>query len=574
MFKEFTLTNPSEQKSELPTVIRIGSFQREKAKIPVLMPIEAMNGICFETNFNTQNGAIRQMEYMAIDLIQQVSPEVLQLTFVDFGLTTNFPLLHSLKVPNTKFITNKDELKKELNILFEKSRYISSQCLNSEFANLKEYNATASYKEAYNFIFVPHFPKDYHEEDINAICELINGGAQCGIQVVLNLDKSYFSEIHSYNKNNLRQLSGLVNDITYINCTKKIAVLRNFDVRIIQNWFARFPFIFDNYPAPEIKKIVGTLNKKYEKFDTQVSNFLSIPIGRYGREQIYFEMGQKSGVYHGLIAGQSGTGKSTLLNNIITTIAQKYSPDELRLYLLDYKLGVEFKIYRDHPNVEFLMLDNNRLSAAVEVLKRLESEMERREMLFESDLTIQDIDAYNKKSTEKLPRILIIIDEVQQLFKDYATSRQINPLIKSIAKQGRSFGIHMLFSTQSYDGCNISTDILAQMSLRIAFTLASGQECRAILGGDNDAAKTIPHYSAVYNTKNGNKDGNVIVKMDNFDRDNIIPILQSAAENNASKAFEKIIITRDTILDNEEKMSQKNFMPKEHNKVDADENWD
>lgn len=580
MFEEFTLTYPSEQKAELPAIIRIGSFQRKKTKVPVLMPIEVMNGLCFETNSNTQDGAIRQMQYMAIDLIKQVYPEVLQLTFVDFGLTTSFPLLHSLKLPNIKFITNKDELKKELSFLFEKSRYISTYCLNAEFANLREYNVMASYKEAYNFLFVINFPKDYREEEINAICELINGGAKCGIQVIMNLNKSCFSEkIHSYNRNHLYQLSRLVNDITYINCTKEIAELKNFNVRVIQNWFAKYPFIFDNYPVSEIKKLLVTLCKTSDTSEPQVSNFLSIPIGRYGREQICFEMGQKSGVYHGLIAGQSGTGKSTLLNNIITTIAEKYSPDEMRLYLLDYKLGVEFKIYRDHPNVELLLLDNNRLSAAVNALKRLENEMRRREMLFETDLTIQDIDAYNKKSKEKLPRILIIIDEVQQLFKDYETQRQINPLIKSIAKQGRSFGIHMLFSSQSYDGCNISTDIIAQMSLRIAFTLASGQECRAILGGDNDVAKTIPHYSAVYNTKNGNREDNVIVRMENFDRNNILPKLRDATEKfKEHKPFEKIIITRDTIIDDEKDKrfhNESSSKSGKHNSdIDSEDNWD
>lgn len=553
MFEEYTLTNTVVQKDELPLMIRIGGFQRQATKVPVLMPIDIMNGLCFETNSDMQVDALRQMQYIAIDLIKQVNPEVLKLSFVDFGLTTNFPLLHSIKMPNVKFITNIDELKKELNFLFEKSRFISTQCLKADFANLREYNAKSAYKESYNFLFIANFPKDCRAEEIDAICELINGGAKCGIQVIMSLDKSQLFDMNSYNRVCFNKIIKLVNGITCIDCLKAKAELKNFNVKVIQKWFDKYPFQFDNYPVSEINDLVDTLYKIQDKTNTQVDNFLSIPIGQCGRERICLEMGQKAGVYHGLIAGQSGTGKSTLLNNIITSIAEKYSPDEMRLYLLDYKLGVEFKIYKDHPNVELLLLDNNRLSAAVEALKRLENEMTRREKLFEAYLTIQDIDAYNKKSKEKLPRILIIIDEVQQLFKDYETQRKINPLIKSIAKQGRSFGIHMLFSSQSYDGCNISSDILAQMSLRIAFTLASGQECRAIFGGDNEAAKTIPHYSAVYNTRNGNKDGNIIVKMDNFDRNIILPTLKAATEHfKGYKSFEKVIITRDTVLRNEE----------------------
>ena len=566
MFNEFILTNPSEQKEVLPSVIRIGTFLRGKALVPVLMPIENLNGLCFETNSMTQDGVFKQMQYIAIDLIKQVLPECIQLSFVDMGLNTYFPLLHSLKLPNIKFITNREALRTELSFLFEKARYISTRCLNAEFANLKEYNKKASYKEAYNFLFIANFPKDCQVEEINAIRELINEGSKCGIQVIMNLDKSHFPNASLYNKSHLDGLYKLLNEITCINCTQQLAELRNFNVRVLKEWFAKYAFNFDNYSTQEVKDFVETIHETHKNQDNQLCNFLSIPIGQCGRDRIFFEMGQKAGVYHGLIAGQSGTGKSTLLHNVITTIAEKYSPDEFRLYLLDYKLGVEFKIYKDHPNVELLLLDNSRLSVAVDALKKLEHEMQKREILFEEDLTIQDIEAYNKKAKHKLPRILIIIDEVQQLFKDYETQRQINPLIKSIAKQGRAFGIHMLFSSQSYDGCNISSDILAQMSLRIAFTLASGQECRAILGGDNDLPKTIPHYTAVYNTKNGSRNNNIIVKMDYFDRDEILPKLKTAAKQyEKCRPIEKIIITRNTTTNNEDKVS--------HCDANEEENW-
>ena len=547
MFEDFSLINPTEQKTELPSVIRIGNFQRGSSSIPVLLPIDILNGLCFETNFDTQEGVLRQMQYIALDLIKQVQQEVLNITLVDIGLNTNFPLLHSLKLPNIHFINNKDNLRNEISRLYDKARYISTKCLKADYANLIEYNKNATYKEAYNFLFIPNFPKDYKEEEINAISDLINEGSKCGIQIIMNLNRSYFPHTNTYNIHHFQKLYSLINEITYINCTLPNAEIKNFEVKIMQDWFAKYLFCFDIYDASAIQKIVYTLNQTHKEQDNQFENFLSIPIGQLGRERTNFEMGQKAGVYQGLIAGQSGTGKSTLLNNIITTIALNYSPDEMRLYLLDYKLGVEFKIYQNHPNVELLLLDNSRLSVAVDALKRLVDEMDKREKLFDIDLTIQDIDSYNKIAKNKLPRILIIIDEVQQLFKDYETKRQVTPLIKSIAKQGRSFGIHMLFSSQSYEGYNIDSDILAQMSLRIAFTLANGAECRAILSGDNDAPKFLPYYSAVYNTKNGNKEANVIVKLDDFKRDTIISKLSDATKKHSHyEPFDKIIITRHT----------------------------
>ena len=105
------------------------------------------------------------------------------------------------------------------------------------------------------------------------------------------------------------------------------------------------------------------------------------------------------------------------------------------------------------------------------------------------------------------------------------------------------------------------------MSLRIAFTLASGQECRAILGGDNDVPKSIPHYTAVYNTKNGNRNDNVIVKMDYFDRDKILPILITVKKRcNECTPFEKTIITRSSAQNCESKDSQ--------TKTNSEDSWD
>lgn len=554
MFEELSLINLGEQKDELPQLIRIGNFQRKSINVPILLPIDVMNGLCFQTDSSTHKAALGQMQYMALSLLKQVSPELIHITCIDMGLNTDFPLLYSLKNSNISFVTDKAALKKELERLFIKARHISSHCLGGEYANLKEYNRTASYKEVYDFIFISNFPKDFGEEEICAICDVINDGAKCGIQVIVDYDKHYFDNTRHYGNNViLAKLRNLEREITYIDCTRTQAMVKNLNLKIMEDWFRRFPFTFETYPIEVLKPFIESLNKVEIKKDSGVRNFLSVPIGRCGRDTFFFEMGQKAEAYHGLIGGQSGTGKSTLLNNIITSIAEQYSPDEMRLYLLDYKLGVEFKIYQHHPNVELLLLDNERLSVAVEALKSLETEMKRREKLFEIDLTIQDIDSYNKIAEVKLPRILIIIDEVQQLFKDHETRRQIGPLIKRIAKQGRSFGIHMLFSSQSYDGCDIGYDTLAQMSLRIAFKLANGAECRAILGRDNDEPLGIPNYTAVYNPNNGNREWNSIVRLDNFERERILSTLQSAAEKHKGYTpFEKRIITRDTPTNEQE----------------------
>ena len=284
--------------------------------------------------------------------------------------------------------------------------------------------------------------------------------------------------------------------------------------------------------------------------NSDIKDFLCIPIGKSGRNVVNLEMGQKSGIYHGFIAGQSGSGKTNLLHNIITSIAKYYSPDDIRLYLLDYKWGVEFQVYENHPNVEYLLLDNENVESGINLLKDLRKEFVKRSKEFLAvGKTINNIDEYNRKASKKMPHILVIIDEVQQLFSSFNLRREVNPILKEVAKQGRAFGIHLLFSTQSYAQCDIDSDTLSQMPLRIAFALSSGTECRAILGPDNEAPMTLPPYSAIYNKRNGDNRYNTIVKVDFFDKDSIDSVLsQAAAKHKGYARFEKRII-RDSHMD-------------------------
>jgi len=178
------------------------------------------------------------------------------------------------------------------------------------------------------------------------------------------------------------------------------------------------------------------------------------------------------------------------------------------------------------------------------MLQKLQNEIVVRAKMFRQLGTeVNNINEYNKKSENKMPRILLIIDEVQQLFVAFESRKFVNPLVKEIAKQGAGFGIHMLFSSQSYVDCRIDDDTLSQMNLRIAFNLANGRECRAILGGDNDVPTKLEKFHAVYNSKNGDKEANLIVKLNNFEKDNIQKILmETSLKYKDCKQFKKSII--------------------------------
>ncbi len=179
---------------------------------------------------------------------------------------------------------------------------------------------------------------------------------------------------------------------------------------------------------------------------------MKIPVGiGDGDNIVNITIGEGSS-HHGLIAGATGSGKSTLLHTLIMSSMLHYSPDQLHLYLMDFKSGTEFKIYESVklPHIQLLALDAMQ-EFGESILENLVAEMEHRGSMFK-DAGQTSLKGYTQATGQPLPRILVIMDEFQILFND-ATNRKVAmncaELTKRIVTEGRAFGIHLLMATQS-----------------------------------------------------------------------------------------------------------------------------
>ena len=245
------------------------------------------------------------------------------------------------------------------------------------------------------------------------------------------------------------------------------------------------------------------------------SDFLHIRIGLAGANPASFSMGEKSDVYHALIGGATRTGKTTLLNNLIITACETYTPQQLQLTLMDFKDGVSFWEYEGLGHIaELYAPTETDFTAALQCLSAFEQQMSARYNQFRSARVTRLAD-YNRVADEPLPRCVLIADEVQSLFegRDYKQKAEVKRLLSSLAKKGAAAGMHMILSTQSFQNVELESDVKDQFHLRIGLRHASAMGCRALMGRDNDAMLNLERFTAIYNSHQGEDKHNRIVAL-------------------------------------------------------------
>jgi S-DNA-T family DNA segregation ATPase FtsK/SpoIIIE len=179
---------------------------------------------------------------------------------------------------------------------------------------------------------------------------------------------------------------------------------------------------------------------------------------------------------HILVAGQTGSGKSVMINAILTSLLYKNSPADLKLILVDPK-QVELKPYDEIPHLLTPVITEP--EKCISALKWAVAEMERRYRAL-ADVSKRNIGEYNNlKKEEGMPYIVIVIDELADLMM--MAARDVEALIVRIAQKARAVGIHLVLATQRPSVDVITGLIKANVPARIAFTTASQVDSRTII---------------------------------------------------------------------------------------------
>ena len=178
---------------------------------------------------------------------------------------------------------------------------------------------------------------------------------------------------------------------------------------------------------------------------------------------------------HLLIAGSTGSGKSVCLNSLILSLLYKSSPEEVRLVLIDPKM-VELTVFNGVPHLMAPVVTDPKKAAMG--LRWMLSEMEKRYKRF-SEVGVRDIYRFNEISPERLPFIVIVIDELADLMM--VSPVEVEDAICRLAQMARAAGIHLVVATQRPSVDVVTGIIKANIPSRIAFAVSSQTDSRTIL---------------------------------------------------------------------------------------------
>lgn len=286
---------------------------------------------------------------------------------------------------------------------------------------------------------------------------------------------------------------------------------------------------------------------------------LSIPIGIQGADSVVRYVVGKSGiaanVHHAMVAGQTGAGKSTLLHTIIMSTLLNYAPDEVQLYLADFKEGVEFKKYSKFnlPSIRVIAIDCEK-EFGLSILNELHTEMSRRYDLFDSEADCSSFQTYREKTGKKLPRLLVIIDEIQELFRkgeEDEISTECAMILSRLLEKGRAAGIHLIMVSQNFDELSdVKTTMTTNSAIRIAL-MGADTNAQSVLGANNNGPLQLKQSAAgasIFNNDNGAQAANRVFRVALLEEDERRTLLEELSAIQNSEQFAERYPTKTRVL--------------------------
>ncbi|GAA7705179.1 FtsK/SpoIIIE domain-containing protein [Helicobacter pylori] len=446
---------------------------------------------------------LREMLMRLLSSVPLVQLEVILVDALSLGGIFNLArrLLHKNNdfIYQQRILTESKEIEEALKHLYEYLK-VNLQEKLAGYKDFAHYNEEVKDKLPLKALFLSGVDA-LSQNAFYYLEKIMRFGSKNGVLSFVNLE----SEKNNQSAEDLKRYAEFFKDRTSFERLKylNVEVINDHGIQSkhMQDFADKIKAYYEKKKA--VKRELKDLQKD-QKFWTESSQFkVSVPVGwDINHKEVRFEIGEAQN--HTLICGRSGSGKSNFLHVLIQNLAFYYAPNEVQLFLLDYKEGVEFNAYTD-PNI----LEHARLvSVASSVgygmsfLSWLCKEMQERANLFKQ-FNVKDLSDYRKHG--EMPRLIVVIDEFQVLFSDNSSKgkESVEQSLNTLLKKGRSYGVHLILATQTMRGTDINRSIMAQIANRIALPM-DAEDSNSILNND-DAACELVRPEGIFNNNGGHQ---------------------------------------------------------------------
>ena len=408
------------------------------------------------------------IQSVILKLIRFMPAFSFNLTYIDpndrgtnLGLLQKLSLLSSFDICK-KVYASKEDIAKRLKELESFVDQTSAELAGID--SVYTYNDTHEAKIPHHFVVINDYPSNFERNSIESLNVLLKNSKKCGISFVFTSNESLSGQIVSDHIIQARNNGSVVSvdshayDFTFDgvipSCDAFIEAVKTVynDGIKIDNDFSTFFKLSD------------------EPSYMESTQFMRIPFAVDStRHLISLELGGAQSA-HALLSGRTGSGKSTTLHMLISSIVMNYHPDDVELWLVDYK-KVEFAEYIKNmpPHIQLLGLERN-AEFTFSLLDKLDEEFQRRLELFKSK-GVNTITEYKERyGVHSLPRIIFIVDEFHQMTQAIKNEPQYVQILENILSEYRVFGLSCVFSDQAIsDGLRGLTEKgRKQISIRIA----------------------------------------------------------------------------------------------------------
>ena len=463
--------------SEAEPFMRAGDLVEQRSNgqlsIPGYIPFIGRNKTIIVTgNGNDTEASAALMQSLLVRTALML-PHQARYTLLD-------PAGNGIAFPMRRFLPmvqeHSGDVRRDLDQVVTQVQRIIETYLDASITSFEQVPHEIRINERFHFVFAADFPHRYDRRAIEALQSIANTGPVAGIYVFI-----HYNQNHELPRD--MGMDGFKNAF-YID------VSRNGSLSGL-----KLAFTPDSAPSPELQQnIFQKLSRakpperiiewdnvsglpEDQWWNESATRTIEAPIGARGggeRLKLWFGVNNDNQpCAHGMLGAMTGAGKSNLYHTLITGLAIRYSPEELRLYLIDGKDGVEFQAYKMLPHAEVVSLRSSpELSRSV--LTELIAEKERRNAIFARTPEVNDFTTYREKGEPegKMPRILLLVDEYQELFEGDKDGTASGHLLQ-LSQQGRSAGIHMLLASQRFGAAGMlnQTGIFGNIHLLMAMQM-------------------------------------------------------------------------------------------------------